>query len=376
MLSLDKHLQALLAIPSITPHDLGCLDYIASILKHLGFHCTALPCNQVSNLYAEYGTHGPLLVFAGHTDVVEAGDLHAWTYPPFALTEQDACYYGRGIADMKGAIAAMLTAVAQGIPDNIRFAFLLTSGEEGQDYLDGTPHVLTWLQAQDKTIDYCIVGEPSSTHTSGDMIKHGRRGSLSGNMLIQGVQGHVAYPQLAKNAIHHALPFLHALSSHHWDDGSAFFEPTSLQITTLEPSTHSNNVIPGHLRVAFNLRFNTLQTAAGIQDTILTLAKQHTLDATFSWEHSGDPFLTQGGRLLDQCQHAIETICGQKAMLSTGGGTSDARFIAAHGIEVIELGLPNATIHQVNEHVTVHDVHQLAAIYQAIIQGIHLSLIK
>ena len=373
MLNLHKHLQALIAIPSITPHDMGCLDYIETVLKNLGFNCTQLPRNKVSNLYAEYGSDGPLLVFAGHTDVVEPGDLAAWTSPPFELTEKEACYYGRGIADMKGAIAAMLTAVEQGIPDHIRLGFLLTSGEEGQDYMDGTPHVLEWLKAQDKKIDYCIVGEPSSRKTSGDMIKNGRRGSLTGSMLIKGIQGHVAYPHKAKNAIHHALPFLHALTSYQWDHGNAFFEPSSLQITSLEPSTQSSNVIPGQLRVTFNLRFNTLQTASGIKDTILDMARQHALEASFSWELSGHPFLTQEGQLLDQCQNAIASIGGEKAVLSTGGGTSDARFIAAYGIDVIELGLPNASIHQVNEHVAVHEVTKLATIYKAIIDRLHLE---
>jgi len=367
MLNLEQHLQTLIAMPSITPNDMGCLDYIETVLQKLGFKCWQLPLNKVSNLYAEYGSHGPLLVFAGHTDVVEPGQLSAWTSPPFELSVRNDCYYGRGVADMKGALAAMLAAVEQGIPENIRLGFLLTSAEEGDDYMDGTPHVLEWLKTQAKKIDYCIVGEPSSVMESGDTIKNGRRGSLSGITVIRGLQGHVAYPQQAKNAIHHALPFLHELSQYQWDSGNDFFEPTSLQITSLEPSSFAGNVIPGRLTIKFNLRFNTLQTATGIQKKILDLAKSHALDATFSWNLSGHPFFTEPAQFIENCQEAIESVCGQKASLSTGGGTSDARFISAYGIDVIELGLPNPSIHQVNEHVRVKDVQKLAAIYRAII---------
>lgn len=367
MLSLEQHLQALVAIPSITPNDMGCLDYIEKVLKDLGFRCTQLPCNKTSNLYAEHGNKGPLLVFAGHTDVVEPGNL-AWTSPPFELSIRDDCYYGRGVADMKGALAAMLVAVAKDIPERIRIGFLLTSAEEGDDYMDGTPHVLEWLHTQGKKIDYCIVGEPTSVYTCGDMLKNGRRGSISGHILIHGMQGHVAYPQKAKNAIHHALPFLHELSSYQWDKGNEFFEPTSLQIVSLEPSSQAINVIPGQLSIKFNLRFNTLQTAAGIQEKIIHMAEKHSLDATFSWQLSGRPFLTKPGSFTKKCQHAIESVCGIQPALSTGGGTSDARFIASFCSDVIELGLTNKSIHQVDEHVLVSDVKKLVSIYQAIIQ--------
>jgi len=361
---IEQHLKELVKLKSITPLDAGCQLYIKTILENRGFRCQTWQVNQVSNLYAEIGTKGPRFVFAGHTDVVEPGPLQQWHFPPFELTEHEGYFYGRGVADMKGAIATMLAVASQWKSSNPGIlGFLITSGEEGRDYQDGTPFVMQALQQQGIHIDYCIVGEPSSDSITGDTIKNGRRGSLSATLTIPGAQGHVAYPHLADNAIHKALPFLTALSAKIWDMGNAFFPASTLQITRIFVPTSARNVIPGTLEVDFNIRFNTEHDAASIQQQILDLAKQHDCDAEFQWELSGEPFITPSGKLIEISQNVIQKHLGHTAVLSTSGGTSDARFIAPYQIQVIELGVPNASIHQPNECVSKVELTQLAHLY-------------
>ncbi|NBX84639.1 MAG: succinyl-diaminopimelate desuccinylase [Gammaproteobacteria bacterium] len=371
---LQQHLEQLIAYPSLTPNDAGCQKYLQSYLKNLNFNCQSWQVGKVHNLYAEFGTEGPLFVFAGHTDVVDAGPESQWQSPPFQLNIEQDIWTGRGMVDMKGAIAAMLVAIEWRLKINPtlkgRFGFLITSAEEGDDFMDGTPFILEQLQAQGKKIQYCIVGEPSSVKTTGDTIKNGRRGSLNGQCIIHGIQGHVAYPHLAKNAIHLALPFLTSLSQKVWDVGDDFFSPTQLQITRLDNKTNARNVVPGCLEVDFNLRFNNQHTAASIQEQILAMAIAYGLDATWTWQLSGKPFVTKPGHFLEICQNSIEKINQKRAELSTSGGTSDARFIAPYGIDVIELGLPNATMHQINERTSRQELQKLTDIYFEICQQV------
>jgi len=361
---IEQHLKELVKLKSITPLDAGCQLYIKTILENRGFRCQTWQINQVSNLYAEIGTQGPRFVFAGHTDVVEPGPLQQWRFPPFELTEHEGYLYGRGVADMKGAVAAMLAVASQWKASNPGIlGFLITSGEEGQDYQDGTPFVMQALQQQGIHIDYCIVGEPSSDSITGDTIKNGRRGSLSATLTISGAQGHVAYPHHADNAIHKALPFLTALSAKIWDMGNTFFPASTLQITRVFVPTSARNVIPGTLEVDFNIRFNTEHDSVSIKQQILDLAKHHGIEANFEWELSGEPFITPLGKLIEISQNVIQKHLGHTAVLSTSGGTSDARFIAPYQIQVIELGVPNASIHQPNECVSKVELTQLAHLY-------------
>jgi succinyl-diaminopimelate desuccinylase len=370
--ALLQHLQELVKRPSVTPDDANCQQYIQHILEPLGFRCQLFPKNKVNNLYAEIGSEGPRLVFAGHTDVVEPGPTENWKYPPFQLTIENDVLYGRGVADMKGAIAAILMIAEdyKSLPNKGILGFMITSAEEGDDYLDGTPYIMQKLYEQGINIDYCIVGEPSATSHSGDTIKNGRRGSMNGQIVIKGKQGHVAYPHLADNALHKALPFLTALSQKIWDQGHVHFPATSLQITNLVLSTSTKNVIPGTITVEFNIRFNTHHTSTQLQQAIMSLAQQHKLDIDVTWQVSGEPFLTQSGRLIEVSQQAIETCCHQLAELSTSGGTSDARFIAPYQVEVIEIGVPNGTIHQPNECIDMKDLEKIVAIYSEICRRI------
>lgn len=367
---IEKHLKKLISIPSISPHDKGCQDYIQKILEKQGFTCLRFPKNQTDNLYAEIGTQGPLLIFAGHTDVVESGPENLWKHPPFKLTEHEAHWYGRGVADMKGAIAAILVALAHHCPKNARVGILLTSAEEGSDYNDGTPYVMQELKKMGKTIDYCLIGEPSSAIHTGDTIKIGRRGSLNATAAIHGKQGHVAYPHLAQNAIHLALPFLNEISHLTLDEGNSHFPPSSLQITRLSPSTQAQNVIPGALEIDFNIRFNPLQTSAGLQDRCEKIAKSHQLNIEWNWRLSGEPFFTESAFFINLCQYAIQKITQNMAQLSTSGGTSDGRFIAPYGVPVIELGLPHSSIHQIDENIKIEDILLLTEIYIEILKSI------
>ena len=369
-LDIKTLLTELIAFKSITPHDAGCQDYLAKHLKALGFACQRFDNMPVSNLFARIGTAGPLFVFAGHTDVVPVGKRTKWLSDPFVLHTDGDMLFGRGTADMKGSIAAMLVAAERFIQTHPNFegslGFLITSGEEGDDYNNGTPHVMAELKAQGVMPDYCIVGEPSSHTKLGDTLKIGRRGSLTGHFCFHGKQGHVAYPHLAENPIHTLAPALSELVQHTWDTGNEHFPPTTLQITHIEAGGQANNIIPGELTLQLNIRYSTEQTSDKLIEYIETHFKQHNLNADISWTLNGEPFVTESGALLTACVDAITTHTGTAPECSTGGGTSDARFIAPYGVEVVELGPINASIHQVNERVTLSELEALAEIYYQI----------
>ena len=362
---------ALIAQPSVTPNDHGCQPLLISRLTAMGFQIETLRFGETDNFYAVYGQHGPLICFAGHTDVVPAGDESNWTYPPFVPTQRNGYLYGRGAADMKSSIAAFVTACERLLavqPDlPIRLAFLITSDEEG-DGFDGTKRVVETLQHRGEHIDYCIVGEPTAVTKVGDMIKNGRRGSLSGTLVVHGKQGHVAYPHLASNPMHLAATALAELVNTHWDDGNSYFPPTGFQISNIHAGTGAGNVIPADMTVQFNFRFSTESTAESLQQRVEAILDQHELNYDLQWSLSGDPFLTTAGKLTDAAQAAIQSVCGISTELSTTGGTSDGRFIKAIATELIELGPVNATIHQIDECVNVTDIAQLSAIYEKIIK--------
>ena len=362
---------ALIAQPSVTPNDHGCQPLLISRLTAMGFQIETLRFGETDNFYAVYGQHGPLLCFAGHTDVVPAGDESSWTSPPFVPTQRNGYLYGRGAADMKSSIAAFVTACERLLavqPDlPIRLAFLITSDEEG-DGFDGTKRVVETLQHRGEHIDYCIVGEPTAVTKVGDMIKNGRRGSLSGTLVIHGKQGHVAYPHLASNPVHLAATALAELVNTHWDDGNSYFPPTGFQISNIHAGTGAGNVIPAEMTVQFNFRFSTESTAESLQQRVEAILDQHELNYDLQWSLSGEPFLTTAGKLTDAAQAAIQSVCGISTELSTTGGTSDGRFIKAIATELIELGPVNATIHQIDECVNVTDIAQLSAIYEKMIK--------
>lgn len=360
----------LVARPSVTPEDAGCLDLISARLAPLGFRCTRLPSNGVDNLWAEFGDTGPCLGFAGHTDVVPTGPLTAWTRPPFEPVVADGRLWGRGAADMKGSLAAMVVAVERFLarcpkPAG-RIAFLLTSDEEGPA-TDGTVRIVRHLEAQGIKLDWCIVGEPSSDQRLGDMVRVGRRGSLNGRLTVRGVQGHVAYPDRANNPVHRALPALAELAARRWDEGNAFYPPTSFQVSNVNAGTGAENVIPGSLAVLFNFRYCTEQTEAGLKAAVHEVLDRHGLDYELAWHLSGAPFLTAGGRLVAAVQKVLGARLGVSPELSTGGGTSDGRFIAPLGVEVVELGPLNASIHKVDEWVNVEELPALAGVYEGIL---------
>lgn len=354
---------------SVTPEDAGCQTVMQERLTALGFRCTPLPFGNTQNFWAEWGSEGPLLAFAGHTDVVPTGPLDDWDSPPFTPSLRDGLLFGRGAADMKGSLAAMITACERFTTHTPkargRIGFLITSDEEGPA-TDGTVKVMAWLAEQDRHIDFCIVGEPSSGKSLGDVIKNGRRGSLGAVVTIHGRQGHVAYPQHAENPIHRALGALKALTERTWDAGNRHFPPTSFQLTNVHAGTGATNVIPGSLELWMNFRFSTEQTAAALQDAVRDLFEEHKVAASITWNLSGEPFLTEEGVLVDACRDAIREETAVDAALSTSGGTSDGRFIAPYGAELVELGPINASIHRVNEHVKVDDLPRLSRIYEGI----------
>ncbi len=356
---------------SITPDDDGCQTLLAERLRACGFHVEELPFGKVSNLWARRGNQQPLLIFAGHTDVVPTGARDAWHSDPFEPEIRDGLLYGRGAADMKGSLAAMVTATESFLAANPShkgsIGFLITSDEEGVA-TDGTRRVIETLSSRDERIDYCIVGEPSSQSRLGDTIKHGRRGSLTGLLKVRGRQGHVAYPQLADNPIHRIAPALADLVGTEWDQGNEDFPPTSLQISNINAGTGADNVIPGTIEVLFNLRYSTETSADVIQQKVQSILARHKLDFELDWRHSGKPFLTRKGRLIDATLASIKAVADLTATLSTAGGTSDGRFIAPAGAEVVELGPINASIHQVNEHVRVEDLDTLSRIYADILK--------
>ena len=354
--------------PSVTPLDEGCQELMMRRLEALGFAIEPMRIEAVENFWASHGEQdGPVLCFAGHTDVVPTGPLQAWQHPPLdALIDQQGMLCGRGAADMKGSLAAMIIAVERFVADHPkhkgRIAFLITSDEEGPAQ-HGTKAVVERLAARGERLDWCIVGEPSSTSLVGDVVKNGRRGSLGAKLTVRGVQGHVAYPHLAKNPIHLAAPALAELAAEHWDDGNAFFPPTSFQVSNLNAGTGATNVIPGELQALFNFRFSTESTIEGLQKRVEAILDKHGLDYHVEWALSGLPFLTEPGALLDAVAASIKAVTGRETTPSTSGGTSDGRFIATLGTQVVELGPVNATIHQINERVLASDLEVLTEIY-------------
>jgi len=356
----------LIARNSVTPADEGCQQLMAARLAAIGFRIEHLRYSNVDNLWAVRGSTQPLLCFAGHTDVVPTGPLEEWSSDPFKPEIRDGVLYGRGAADMKSGLAAMVTATETFVAENPKhrgaIAFLITSDEEGPS-IDGTKRVVETLMERRTAIDWCIVGEPSSERLTGDMIKIGRRGSLSGRLTVHGVQGHIAYPQLAENPVHTLAPALAELTSRVWDQGNEHFQPTSFQISNLNAGTGAPNVIPGELKARFNLRYSPVQSIAGLQATVEEILQRHGVRYTLDWYVSGEPFYTQQGKLLAGVSAAVREVTGTAPALSTGGGTSDGRFIARMGAEVIELGVPNASIHKVNESVRVADIDALHTIY-------------
>jgi len=357
----------LLKRKSLTPDDAGCHDLIAARLQKLGFHIERHCHNGVDNLWARKGTAAPVVCFAGHTDVVPTGPLEQWLSDPFEPTIRDGKLYARGAADMKTSDAAFVTATERFVAAHPghggSIAFLLTSDEEGPA-TDGTVKVVEALKARGETLDYCIVGEPTSAAEFGDTIKNGRRGSLSGTLRIKGVQGHIAYPHLAKNPIHLAAPAIAELADTMWDEGNAYFPPTTWQISNIHAGTGATNVIPGAVEIQFNFRFSTASTAEGLMDAVNEILDSHGLDYEIDWSLSGKPFLTPRGPLCDHLSEAIHEVTGLTPELSTTGGTSDGRFIADICREVVEFGPLNMSIHKLNEHVAVENIEQLAAVYQ------------
>jgi succinyl-diaminopimelate desuccinylase len=363
--------QALIRRPSVSPEDQGCLQIIGERLQALGVRVERMPFGPVENIWARHGKASPVLCFAGHTDVVPTGPRDEWHTDPFEPVVKADTLYGRGAADMKSGLAAMVTATERFLtrhPDHTgTLAFLLTSDEEGPS-VDGTRRVVEVLESRGEKIDWCIVGEPSSSDALGDVVKIGRRGSLSGKLTVHGIQGHVAYPHMADNPVHAAAPALAELAARVWDKGNEFFQPTTFQISNINAGTGAPNVIPGELKVRFNIRFSTEQTVEKMQQTIIEILDRHKVNYTLEWFVSGLPFFTPPGQLSQAVQRAVHEATGRKPELSTTGGTSDGRFIAPMGAQVVELGVINATIHKVNECVRVADVATLSAIYERVME--------
>jgi len=363
----------LISKKSVSPEDMGCQALLAERLEKMGFSIEKMPFGQVSNFWARRGTEAPLLCFAGHTDVVPAGDLKQWQSEPFQPEVRDGRLFGRGAADMKGSIAAMVTACERFITDNPEYpgsiAFLITSDEESIA-VDGTRRVIETLQARNESIDYCIVGEPSSNEVLGDIIRNGRRGSLNGTLTVHGTEGHVAYPDLASNPIHHFMPALAELCAVEWDQGNDYFPPTSFQISNIHAGEGTNNVVPGEMKALFNFRFSTEVTSELLQQQTEAILNRHYSDYSIEWQLSGNPFITEEGILTEAVKQAIYKVTGVETELSTGGGTSDGRFIAPAGAQVVEIGPSNKTIHKANEEVLVDDLERLSQIYEAILANI------
>ncbi|MDH4188811.1 MAG: succinyl-diaminopimelate desuccinylase [Betaproteobacteria bacterium] len=370
--SLDLARQ-LIARRSVTPDDAGCQELLVARLAAAGFRCETMRCGEVTNLWAKHGDGHPLLCFAGHTDVVPPGPLDQWDSDPFVPTIRDGKLYGRGAADMKSSIAAFVIAAVDFVterPDHRgAIALLITSDEEGPS-VDGTVRVVERLKERGETIDFCLVGEPSSAKQLGDIIKNGRRGSLSGRLTVRGVQGHVAYPQLAMNPIHLLAPALAELAAIRWDAGNEFFPPTTWQVSNIQSGTGAANVIPGRLELDFNFRFSTASTEASLKERFESVLRRHALDYSIAWTLSGRPFLTQPGELVTAVQRALTTHIGVDAELSTSGGTSDGRFIADICPQIVELGPVNASIHKLNEHIELEALERLPRIYLDVLRGL------
>jgi succinyl-diaminopimelate desuccinylase len=356
---------------SVTPEDAGCQEMMTNILKPLGFEVEDLTFADTKNIWARKGTEEPLFCFAGHTDVVPSGPEQNWQTSPFEATEKNGYIHGRGAADMKGSLAAMLVATEKFVKANPHhkgsIAFLITSDEEGP-FINGTTKVIDTLEARNEKITWCLVGEPSSTDEVGDIVKNGRRGSLTGDLLVKGIQGHVAYPHLARNPIHESTLALAELANTHWDKGNDSFPATSFQISNINGGTGAGNVIPGELKICFNFRFSTEVTDQQLIARTTQVLDAHKLDYDIDWTFNGQPFLTDSGELVEATQLAIKHCTGRETLLSTAGGTSDGRFIAPTGAQVIELGPVNATIHKIDECVKIDDLDMLSDIYQDILQ--------
>ena len=363
----------LLRRPSVSPEDHGCLDVIGARLAALGFRNERLTYAPVDNLWSRRGAGRPVLCFAGHTDVVPTGPREEWHTEPFEPVVRDGVLYGRGSADMKSGLAAMVVATERFVarhPNHAgSIAYLLTSDEEGPS-VDGTRRVMQVLEARGEKIDYCVVGEPTSHEHLGDTIKIGRRGSLSGRLTVHGVQGHIAYPHLADNPVHGFAPALAELVAMHWDEGNEFFQPTSFQVSNIAAGTGAPNVIPGEMKLRFNLRFSTEQTVESLQRSVLAILDRHRVKYTLEWFVSGLPFFTQPGLLTDAVSGAVHDVTGRRPQFSTTGGTSDGRFIAPTGAQVVEVGVGNATIHKVNECVRVDDIDVLSRIYERVMERV------
>jgi len=377
----------LMSRPSVTPEDAGCQELMKNRLEKLGFTNETMVFEDTTNLWSRRNgnentpdTNAPVFCFAGHTDVVPAGNLELWHTPPFEPTIIDGVLYGRGAADMKGSLAAMIVATERFVNDHPNYygaiTYLITSDEEGP-FINGTTRVIDTLEARNEKITYCIVGEPSSTNTVGDIIKNGRRGSISAEVDIKGKQGHVAYPEHVINPIHMAMPALAELSQFHWDHGNEYFPATSFQLSNINSGTGATNVVPGHLNALFNLRYSTELTDQIIVEQVESILNKHQLDYDIKWTFNGKPFITElknkAGDFLTSVTDAVSSVTGSKPQLSTSGGTSDGRFIAPTGAKVIELGPCNATIHQVNESVVCDDLDKLCDIYYACLQQVLLK---
>ncbi|MUK60293.1 succinyl-diaminopimelate desuccinylase [Aliivibrio fischeri] len=363
----------LLSRQSITPEDAGCQELMIKRLEALGFTIEIMVFEDTTNFWARRGNEAPLFTFAGHTDVVPTGDLTHWNTNPFEPTIIDGMLYARGAADMKGSLACMVVAVERFVAEHPNhkgsISFLITSDEEGP-FINGTTRVVDTLQERNEIIDMCIVGEPSSTAHVGDVVKNGRRGSLTGNLTVKGIQGHVAYPHIARNPIHQAMPALSELATTVWDNGNDYFPPTSFQIPNMNGGTGASNVIPGTVDIMFNFRFSTESTVDALQQRVVEILEKHDLEYDLDWIINGLPFLTDTGDLLTAVVNAVDTVNQQKPQLLTTGGTSDGRFIAQMGSQVIELGPVNATIHKVNECVNVEDLEKLTDMYQEVLNNL------
>ncbi|HWT72601.1 MAG TPA: succinyl-diaminopimelate desuccinylase [Oxalicibacterium sp.] len=367
--------EELIALSSVTPRDEGCQARLIDLLEPLGFQCETFASGGVTNLWARKGTTQPLLVFAGHTDVVPTGPLEQWTSPPFEPTQRDGKLYGRGAADMKTSIAAMVVAAEEFVAAHPghkgSIGFLITSDEEGPA-IDGTVIVCNALKARGEQLDYCVVGEPTSSNVLGDMIKNGRRGSMSGRLTIKGIQGHIAYPQLARNPIHQSAPAIAELVAEKWDDGNEYYLPTSFQISNMHGGAGASNVIPGDVVIDFNFRFCTASTVEGLQQRVHAILDKHGLEYDLKWSISGHPFLTPKGSLSDALSKAIRSETGVETELSTTGGTSDGRFIAQICPQVVEFGPPNGSIHKIDEHIEVRFIDPLKNIYRRTMENLLL----
>ncbi|MCX7210974.1 MAG: succinyl-diaminopimelate desuccinylase [Burkholderiales bacterium] len=368
--------EELITLSSVTPEDKGCQVRMAELLQPLGFNCETIQSGAVTNLWARRGTAQPLLVFAGHTDVVSTGPLEKWTSNPFKPTHRDGKLYGRGAADMKTSLAAMIVAVEEFVAAHPNhqgsIGFLITSDEEGPA-TDGTVVVCDQLKARGEQLDYCIVGEPTSVNKIGDMIKNGRRGTMSGKLTIKGVQGHIAYPHLAKNPIHLAMPALAELATIKWDEGNEYYLPTSWQMSNIHAGTGASNVIPGECIVDFNFRFSTASTVEGLQQGVRAILDKHGLQYELAWIVGGHPFLTPRGTLSQALSDAISAETGLTTELSTTGGTSDGRFIAKICPQVVEFGPTNASIHKIDEHIAVEEIDPLKNIYRRTLENLLVS---